>query len=42
MIYKNRVIFKKLVRSDSKEKFYYKKTLLKVLFVVGFKFFLKK
>ena len=40
MIYDNPIIFKKLVRRDSKEKFYYKKKLLKVLFFVSFKFFL--
>ena len=34
MIHKNQIIFKKLVRSDSDEKFHYKKTLLKVLLFV--------
>ena len=38
MIFENPIIFKKLVRNASKEKFYYKKTLLKVLFFVSFKF----
>ena len=37
MIYENPINFKKLVRSDSKGKFYYKKTLLKVLFFESFK-----
>ena len=33
MIYENPVIFKKLLRSDSKKKFYYKKHYQKYCFV---------
>ena len=39
MIYKNTLIFKKSVRSNSKQKFDYKKTLVEVLFFVNFEFF---
>ena len=39
MIYENPMIFKKLVRSESKEKSFHRKILLKVLFLVGFKYF---
>ena len=41
MIHENQIIFKKLVRSDSKKEFYYQKTFLKVFFFVNFKFFHK-
>ena len=39
MIYENLIILKKSLESDSKEKFYYKKILLIVLFVVKLTFF---
>ena len=38
MSFDNPVIFKKLIRSDNKEKFC-KKTLLKILYFVSFKFY---
>ena len=38
MVYKNPIIFEKFVGSDSKN-ILLQKTLLKVLFFVGFKFF---
>ena len=32
MIYENPIIFKKLVKSDSKEKFYYKNIIKSIIF----------
>ena len=32
MIYENPIVFKKLVRSKNKEKFYYKKTIKNIVF----------
>ena len=42
MIHGNPISFQKLVRSDSKEKFYYKKTIIKVLFFSVLNFFKEK